>query len=272
MRYYTSFRPVIHDYSYGRRSLEAGLAGLEVVYWESYESPEVHRDYLKTIKRLKGEFPIGFTVHAPIRDIHLGSTNRKLREVALGEIKASLDFARDIGASLVVIHGAPGLTAMPAGEWSKQTPSPSKKSTKLMEEEEFLVRALKTVADYAPDILLGLENLVYPHELYRSPKELFDLIRSVNRSNVGLNLDVGHALLCGYSAADFVNLLADDLFHVHLHDNHGTVDEHLPLGQGVVDYVGAIQALKQIDYQGVVNLEFSVKNPADFHNYLLEFK
>lgn len=272
MKYYTAFRPMINTYDYAKQVLEMGVSGLEAVYWESYLSPEVNRDYLDTIKRIKGEFGTGFTVHAPIKDIHLGSTNRKIREVSLAELREALDFAIVIGASLVVIHAAPGLAAMPGGEWSKRTPSPAKTSDALSEEEALLVEAVQTLADSAPNLLLGLENLVYPHELYRSPEELLDLIRKVNRSNVGLTLDVGHAQVCGYGASDFINLLGDDLLHVHLHDNHGVIDEHLPLGQGIVDYLGVIQSLKKLDYQGVVNLEFSAKNPQDYRRYLLEFK
>lgn len=273
MRYYAWFRPQMHTFDYARRAVKAGVSGFEAVYWESYLSPEVHKEYLETVRRVKDELGVGFTVHAPIKDIHLGSLNRKLRQVAFDEIKSSLELANSIGASLVVVHGAPGLVTMPGGEWSKQVNlHPSRKQGEVAEQEGYLVRALKDLADFAPDILLGVENLVFPHELYRSPEELKELLRKINRSNVGLTLDVGHAVVSGYRAAEFVNLLARDLFHVHLHDNHGVIDEHLPLGQGSIDYVAIIQALKKLDYQGVVTLEFPVSNPDDFGQYVLEIK
>lgn len=273
MRYYTSFRPTQHSFDYAKIAIHAGLSGLEVVNWESYFSPEVHGKYVDTVKRIKEELRIGFTVHAPMKDTHLGSLNRKIREVSIAEIRSSLDLARSIGASLVVVHCAAGIAAMPGGEWSKgEYHLPSRKDDELLQQEALLVRAVKDLADYAPDILIGLENLVFPHELYRSPEEMRELVKKVNRSNVGVTLDAGHAVVSGYKPVDFINLLGDNIFHIHLHDNHGVVDEHLPLGEGIIDYVAVIQSLKKLDYQGVVNLEFSLKNPEVYSRYMHEFR
>ena len=272
MRYYTSFRPG-HDWEYAEKAVEAGVDGFEIVQWQSYYSEEEWGAYLRLVQRIKNELKIGFTVHAPILDIHLGSLNRRVRSAALEEIKASFDLARTVDASLVVVHGAPGILTMPAGEWSKQAYQPGTDERERVDKQEaYLVRALKDLADYAPDILLGLENLVFPHEMYRSPEEMRELLQKVNRSNVGVTIDAGHALVCGYEASDFINLLNDRVVHIHLHDNHGVRDEHLPLGKGVVDYVGIIQTLKKMDYQGVVNLEFSLTNPENYEDYMLEFK
>lgn len=272
MKYHTSFRPG-HNWEYAQKAVEAGVDGFEIVQWESYFSKEEWEDYLELVYRIKDELDVSFTVHAPINDIHLGSLNRRVRAVAKEEIKASLDLARTVEASLVVVHGAPGISTMPSGEWSKQVYQPTKDERGMADKQEaYLVRALKDLADYAPDILLGLENLVFPHEMYRSPAEMQELLRKVNRSNVGVTVDAGHAQVCGYKATEFINVLNDLVFHIHLHDNHGVRDEHLPLGKGVVDYVGIIQTLKKLDYQGVVNLEFSLTNPEHYHDYMLEFK
>ena len=47
-------------------------------------------------------------VHAPILDIHLGSLNRRVREAAIAEVKDSIDLAKELGASIVVVHGGVG--------------------------------------------------------------------------------------------------------------------------------------------------------------------
>lgn len=271
MKYYTPFRPGHHDYEYAQRAMGAGLTGFEAVYRESYETSETHLEYMESLIRLKKNLGAGFSVHAPMRDVHLGSLNSKVREVALEEIRGSLHFAHAIGASLVVVHPAPGIAGIP-GKWSKAERPPKSEGGDLERQEELMVRAVKDLADYAPDLLIGLENLVYPHEMYRSPEELAELIKKVNRTNVGLTLDVGHAVTCGYDPADFFNLLSDDIFHVHLHDNNGVIDQHLPLGQGIIDYVAVIQSLKRLDYQGVVNLEFSLDDPDGYCDYLHEFR
>lgn len=269
MRYHGWFKPQ-HDFEYAVQALEAGLHGFEVVGGESHYDPEQFKVYRENIKRIKEELEATFTLHAPITDINLGSINRRIREASVQDVKAALEMAREIGASAVAVHASPGILAMPGGKWSKETASPTIRD-ELVPQEEFLVRSIKDLADLAPDLLICLENLVYPHELYRSPEELKRLLGKVNRSNVGMTLDVGHTVVSGYQPSEFINLLFDEIFHVHLHDNSGSVDEHLPLGQGTIDYVHVIQSLKQLDYQGVVTFEFSLEDPNSYRDYLYKF-
>lgn len=271
MRYFTWFRPE-NDFEYASRAMQAGLAGFEAVYRASYLTPEMQGKYLDCLKRIKEELRAGFTVHAPAQDVNLGSLNGKVRAVAFEEIKGSIDFARSIGSSLVVVHPTPGVLGMPEGKWSKEERPPRRETETLARQEAFMVRAVKDLADYAPDVLLCLENLVYPHEIYRSPEDMVELIKRVNRTNVGITLDVGHAVVCGHKPADFLHLLQDEIFHVHLHDNNGVIDQHLPLGRGVIDYVDVIQSLKRLDYQGVVTLEFLIEDSDGYRDYLHEFE
>lgn len=271
MRFYSWFRPELHTFDYARRAIEAGLDGFEVVSWKSYFTPEVYETYLANIMRIKEELNVGFSVHAPITDLHLGSLNRRIREVTMEEMRYSIQLAREIGAEVVTMHPAPGILAMPPGKWSKEEYHLPRTSGNFARQEQFLVRAVQELADYAPDLLICLENLVFPHELYRSPEEMQDLLHKVNRSNVGITLDVGHATVAGQKPAEFIHLLADDIFHVHLHDNHGVADEHLPLGQGSIDYIGVLQALKNMDYQGIVNFEFRMDNPDDYGQFVHQF-
>ncbi|HPT83242.1 MAG TPA: sugar phosphate isomerase/epimerase family protein [Limnochordia bacterium] len=270
MKYHGWFKPQ-HDLAYAKRALQAGLHGFEIIAGQSHYHLEEFKTYRENIKRIKEELQPSFTVHAPITDINLGSINRRIREASLADVQAALELAREVEALAVAVHASPGILAMPGGKWSKETASPPVQA-ELIQQEGLLVQALQKLADYAPDVLICLENLVYPHELYRSPGEMEGLLGQVNRSNVRLTLDVGHAVVAGCSPQDFVQRLFDHIFHVHLHDNHGTVDEHLPLGQGTIDYVGVVQALYQAGYQGAITLEFFLDNPEEYSKYLLQFE
>ena len=42
---------------------------------------------------------------------------------------------------------------------------------------------------------------------------------------------------------------------MHLSDNKGKVDDHLPLGAGLIDWADAARALKASGYDGTVTLE-----------------
>ena len=264
MRYHCWFGPQ-RDWDFAERAIKAGLDGFELFGWLRQFPEEEAREYREKAKRLKAELNAGLTVHAPFMDINLGSINSRIRQVCLEEVRDALEFAREVGASAVAVHTAPGIMGMTEGSWVREHPRPS---SGLLAQRELAVRAVQDLADFAPDLLLCLENLIYPHELYRSPEEMRELVRRVDRSNVGITLDVGHAAVCGYNPRDFVQLLSDEILHVHLHDNHGSADEHLPPGKGTIDYVGVIQSLKQLDYQGVITFEFELENPEDYAAYL----
>jgi sugar phosphate isomerase/epimerase len=45
------------------------------------------------------------------------------------------------------------------------------------------------------------------------------------------------------------------LYHVHLHDNDGRSDLHLPPGAGNIDWPGVIQALVDVGYDRTITLE-----------------
>ncbi|HHY10345.1 MAG TPA: sugar phosphate isomerase/epimerase [Firmicutes bacterium] len=267
MKYYTPLLPG-QTWEYAVAAVAAGMRGFEISYCPSYLKKEEYEAYLELIRRLKEEAGVDFSVHAPTLDVNLGSPNEKMRQAAQKEVRESLDLARELAASVVVVHPAPAVLNMPGGEWSKQVSKPAGELAKT--QESHLIRSLKDLADYAPDVILAVKNLFFPHELYRSPEDMEQLLKAVNRSNVGLTFDAGHALVAGYEAAAYLNLLAEHVLHVHLHDNHGIVNERLPLGQGTVDYVGIIQTLKRIGYPGVVNLKFTLAEPREFAKYLLQ--
>ena len=68
------------------------------------------------------------------------------------------------------------------------------------------------------------------------------------------HLDVGHAHLAG-ALPELATRFADRLVHVHVHDNDGTADLHLPLGAGSVPWPDAVAALRGVAYDGTVTIE-----------------
>lgn len=79
------------------------------------------------------------------------------------------------------------------------------------------------------------------------------------------HLDSGHAKLeCGYDRWDeYLDRLGHKLLHVHLSENDGSSDQHLPLGsapRSTTDWASHIEKLKAIGYDGTITLEvFSPK-------------
>jgi len=71
------------------------------------------------------------------------------------------------------------------------------------------------------------------------------------------HLDAPHAFIENgmRGVQNYLDLFGDRLVHVHLHDNHGKQDEHLPLGAGKIDFRKVVKALKAVEYCGTITFE-----------------
>ena len=66
-----------------------------------------------------------------------------------------------------------------------------------------------------------------------TPDILAELIRRVDSPNIGCCFDIGHAHCnSNVPVSEWARVLGGHIGHVHIHDNHGDKDAHLPLGKG----------------------------------------
>lgn len=91
------------------------------------------------------------------------------------------------------------------------------------------------------------------------PSATFNLddIRAIldTDARLGFHLDVGHAHVGGIKLEAILAAFGTRLAHVHLSDNRGRSDDHLPLGVGTIDWPRAIRLLKQGGYDDTITLE-----------------
>lgn len=74
----------------------------------------------------------------------------------------------------------------------------------------------------------------------------------------GLTLDLGHAFLTEAAGpAACIRLFKDDIKNIHVEDMRRGAHEHLQFGEGEMDFVEIFEALKEINYTGLVNVELS---------------
>src|SRR5208283_1108204 len=117
----------------------------------------------------------------------------------------------------------------------------------------------------APDgIKLSIENT--PDTGPEVFNKLFSLLRlRDNPSHVGMCLDLGHANLCEATRNDylkFVDMLDPrvPVIHIHIHENYGDNDSHLPLftgpaGKNPVGIMGFMERMKHRNFSGSIILE-----------------
>ena len=72
------------------------------------------------------------------------------------------------------------------------------------------------------------------------------------------------SILNGYIVTlDLNKTVHDKIIHIHWRDNHGRKDEHLPIGEGLIDHEKTVRALKNIEYDRTITLEvFTNSNDA----------
>jgi xylose isomerase len=146
-----------------------------------------------------------------------------IRRQAIDETKLLTDLARQIGCDTVCI-------------WPGQDGYDYPLQYDYAQAFEWFVEGLRECVDHASDIRFALEYK--PKEpRNRSFASTVDrtllLVNAVNRSNVGVTLDTGHALVGYENPGESVALLqlhARKLFHVHLNDNYRLWDDDLIFG------------------------------------------
>ena len=78
--------------------------------------------------------------------------------------------------------------------------------------------------------------------------------------NAAALLDTGHAHVNGWKLSDVLRDLNNKLVGVHVHDNDGTADAHLPVGCGNIDWNDYFAALKEYAPQAVQVCEYAAIN------------
>ncbi|MDQ0256824.1 sugar phosphate isomerase/epimerase [Evansella vedderi] len=123
-------------------------------------------------------------------------------------------------------------------------------------------------------ISLGLE-FVGPHHLRTRWKNQFiwdlaqtlDFIDAIGEKNVGLLVDAYHCYTTGLSNEELAQLDTSQIVHVHINDAKDIPvedvldNDRLYPGEGVIDLVGFLKAVKATGYQGPVAQEILTQQP-----------
>ena len=172
----------------------------------------------------------------------LGSLHEKVRKAWVEEGKVAIDAARQLGIRTVNFHsGSFGMSMQ------------VEKAKKMVFDN--MVRSLRELTSYGKKrgIAVMLENM--PE---KGVVRLDDFRYIADRvSSLWVHLDVGHAFIAGGNdeVAKYIRVFRDRILHIHLHDNHGVHDEHLPIGVASLDYRRLASELKKIGYGNTITFE-----------------
>jgi len=134
------------------------------------------------------------------------------------------------------ILGSVNITGDPEGEWVKVV-------------DDRLTRE---------GLTFGIHNHFFPKRkfAYESPEDILNALKGCSKT-MGVTLDVGHIISCGYEPLDAVRKLGPYLRLVHIKDIQAPGAEvNVPLGTGLCKIPEVMAALKKMNFPGLIAFEY----------------
>jgi sugar phosphate isomerase/epimerase len=189
------------------------------IYFSGEDLDACHAEDLQRLSRTLRENQLEVSIHGPFMDLSPGGVDQRIKEVTRERLFKTIQLAHFFNPRMIVFH--PGYESWKFDgninlwlESSLQTWKPLVKEA----EEKGLTLAVENVFEEGPE---PIKNLL---EEIHSPRFRFCF-------------DTGHQnVFARTSLPVWMEALGGFLSEVHLHDNHGEMDEHLPVGEGKFDF------------------------------------
>jgi len=181
--------------------------------------------------------------------VSICEVERVRRIEAMDELKRAIDVSEDLPYPRMVLHmGGP-----------RETADPRKRDAAFSSLEHLILHA------HHAGVVLSLENTTSE---MGDPQYLRNFVDETRLTGLRFNFDIGHAHLADGPQDERIAKgfapLRDLIAGIHLHDNHGEKDEHLPPYDGTIDWPPAIALLKTVPSENVpITLELKEKTAPD---------
>ena len=195
------------------------------------------REVERTSRALsKKNIPVTF--HGPFMDLNPGAVDERVRELTLFRFRQLMELVPRFHPLAIVLH--PGYDRWrydgDVDLWLKN----SLATWKLIIEK----------AEALP-VRIALENV-----FDENPKPLRRLLEAIDSPLLGYCMDAGHGhLFSEVPLVEWIEDLGARLMEIHIHDNHRRADEHLPLGQGNIDFPAIFSRIKRKRLQPIYTIE-----------------
>jgi sugar phosphate isomerase/epimerase len=249
--------PLMGTIDAARFSAEHGLAGLEincdpVDFWPGLGAEAM----LAELGAIAAGEGIGYTLYGPAM---LNPASALPRERALHDdlFARCVDIAQRLGSPVICTH--PGIVSELFSLERGGVPFATERFDREALARDAWRRAVETIARWADvanaaGLAVMVENEVHTqHTAAPTAASLAAMVRAAGRPNVKVNFDSGHAYVGAGLAEEFA-ALEPLIAHLHLNDNARAVSEHLPLGEGKVDFPSIAGFLASVDAALVLEL------------------
>jgi sugar phosphate isomerase/epimerase len=218
----------------------AGFEGLEIFCTRSHFEYSMKAEVRAMAAALEQHHLQLVSLHAPTsRDfsamresgtpLSICEVERVRRVEAMDELKRAIDVADDLPYARLILHMG----------GSRETADPRKRDAAFSSLEHLILHA------HHAGVTICVENTTSE---MGNPAYLRAFVDETRLAGLRFNFDIGHAHLAELPEEQRLEKgfspLRDFVSSVHLHDNHGDKDEHLPPYDGAIDWPAAIKLLK----------------------------
>jgi sugar phosphate isomerase/epimerase len=178
--------------------------------------------------------------------LNLIDVEKPRRIDAMDEVKRALESAEQIPFRAVVLH-----LGVREDHWSARS----------LENSLTAIEHLKAFA-HPLGVKCLLENL---HNEVATPEHILEVLKVGHFDNVGICFDTGHAQLSEIGLEGSFALLKPRIAELHVHDNHGTRDEHLWPGSGAIDWAAFSRLAAQLPagVPGILEISHELEETAE---------
>ncbi|MBW2039415.1 MAG: sugar phosphate isomerase/epimerase [Deltaproteobacteria bacterium] len=191
------------------------------IYFDSFALDRCQDEDVRRLGEALKRSGISYTFHAPYMDLAPGGVDSKIRKATRERLEHVLHLAALTQPKVVVCH--PGYDKWRYGEfqdlWLKES----------LDMWDPLVKKAQKLG-----VTLALENV-----FEERPETIERLIEAINSPHFGFCFDTGHWLVFSKIGwKEWIKRLGKRMIEVHIHDNNGKEDQHLPPGDGKFDFHG----------------------------------
>lgn len=218
----------------------AGFQGVEIFATRSHFDYATKEEVRAMAQALADNHLQLTSLHAPTsRDLDVnreGGSPLSVTEVervrrieAMDELKRVIDVAEDLPFSRLILHMG----------GSRETADPRKRDAAFSSLEHLVLHAKHA------GVTICVENTTSE---MGEPAYLRSFVNETRLTGLRFNFDIGHAYLADGPEDERVakgfEPLKELIASVHIHDNHGEKDEHLPPYDGAIDWPAALKLLR----------------------------
>lgn len=225
--------------------VEANQLGVELQSYglRGVASKEAWETTLTNHKAVASTVSTRIAVHGPFIGIRYWGYDCLLKDATQKRMDMTFDVVKALKADTLVLHTG----------YSRDVEAFQLEQTWFRTARDYWQKEIERYS--AIGVQVVLENLLEP-----TPDAMAQLASAVDNDHFGLCIDVGHVnVFSEVSPSSWVETFGDHLKHIHLHDNHGQRDEHLPVGQGTIDFDAFFQTLRRVVPNVTVSLEVEAK-------------